>query len=83
MKIIKDKVGVIMVKTKNGFIDLGNGLFINEDLVKDYGIENIRLNNGETYRYGEFPKIEGYAYREECYDSYKGDFEYFKKRGVR
>ena len=72
-----------MVITKNGFVDLGNGLFINENIVKDIGVDSVLLNNGEIYKYREFPKIEGYAYREECYDSYKGDFEYFKKRGNR
>ena len=72
-----------MIITKNGFVDLGNGLFINENIVKDIGVDSVLLTNGETYKYGEFMKLEGFAYREECYDSYKGDFEYFKKRGLR
>ena len=72
-----------MIITKNGFVDLGNVLFINENIVKDIGVDSVLLTNGETYKYGEFMKLECFAYREECYDSYKGDFEYFKKRGLR
>lgn len=61
---------------------MGNGLFINKDLVKDYGVDTILLNNGETYKYGEFMKTIP-TLCDQCFDSDKGDFYYFKKGGKR
>ena len=56
---------------KNGFIDLGNNLFINKKLLKRYIKGGIELINGETYMYGEFMNLANY--RDDLYGSNKGD----------
>ena len=73
-----------MTITKKGFIDLGNGLFLNYDLVKhiDNTHKSVMLVNGEIYHYGELMPLPNETLREECFDSYKGDFYYFKKKGL-
>ena len=38
---------------KNGFVDLGNGMFINGALVDHVDGEYVILKNGEKYRYNE------------------------------
>lgn len=70
-----------MSKKNKKWIDIGNGLTINADLVDYYDETNhlVVLINGEKYHYGEFPPLNG-IYREECYDSNKGDFAYFKAK---
>lgn len=77
------KGGDFMTINRNGFIDMGNGLFINMDKV--VGIDNnnkrIRTREGDTYEYNEFPTLYSPILREECYESNKGDFLFFKKGG--
>ena len=47
---------------KNGFIDLGNNLFINKNLLKRYIKGGIELTTGETP-----------TYRDDLFGSLKGD----------
>ena len=54
---------------KNGFIDLGNNLFINKNLIKRYIKGGIELTTGETYLYGEF--LGSPTYRDDLYGSKK------------
>lgn len=56
---------------KNGFIDLENGFFINESLVKEI-LPNgsVILKNGETYKKGELTKPDFLMNNRYCYDLY-------------
>ena len=73
-----------MIITKNKFVDLGNGLKINLDLVKEYDQKQdiVYLYNGESYRYGEFMKTVP-CLLEYCYDSDKGDYYWEKDQRKR
>ena len=57
---------------KNGFIDLGNGFFINDTLVSENDTKNktITLKNGEKYKYGEIPLPTFLMNGRYCYDLY-------------
>lgn len=72
-----------MTINRNGFVDLGNGLFINLEQVEEIDNINkkIRTRTGESYEYNEFPRLMTHTLREECYESKKGDFVFFSKGG--
>lgn len=73
-----------MIITKNKFIDMGNGLKINADLMAYYdNKENVlHLKNGEHYKYGEFMKTTP-TLCENCFDSEKGDYYWDKDQRKR
>lgn len=54
--------------SKIRFIDVGNGVRINADLVDEIKEDRIILYNGEVIFYNEFPKVERYV--RSLYDSY-------------
>ena len=60
--------GVIM---KRKWIDIGNGVKLNADLLKEEYKDRVELTTGEVYRYGEFPKIE--FFRDDLYESIRKD----------
>ena len=64
---------------KNGFIDLGNNFYINEDLVENINGDIITLKNGETYKKYELTKPDFLMNDRFCYDLYgtyrKDDYE--------
>ena len=56
---------------KNGFIDLGNGFFINADLVQNIDKNGgVLLKNGEFYAKGELTKPSFLMNNRYCYDLY-------------
>jgi len=52
---------------KNGFVDLGNGMFINESLVDHVEGEYVVLKNGERYKYNELPPNDKHDYLDFLY----------------
>lgn len=56
---------------KNGFVDLGNSMFINADLVDHIEGEYVILKNGEKYRYNELPNNEKHDYLDFLYDTHR------------
>lgn len=54
---------------KNGFVDLGNNMFINGDLVDHVEGDYVVLKNGEKYRYNELPLNEKHDYLDFLYDT--------------
>ena len=69
-----------MTITHTKFLDLGNGLKINIDLVEkfDEKTQIAYLKNGEKYVYGEF--IRTYTYADNLFNSKKGDNEWYIKQ---
>lgn len=54
---------------KNGFVDLGNSMFINGDLVDHVEGEYVILKTGERYKYNELPPNEKHDYLDFLYDT--------------
>ena len=57
---------------KNGFVDLGNGMFINGSLVDHVEGEYVYLKNGEKYKYNELPSNDKYDYLDFLYGTERG-----------
>ena len=52
---------------KRKWIDIGNGLKINADLLEEEYSDRVKLTTGEIYYFREFPRID--FYRDDLYDS--------------
>lgn len=54
---------------KNGFVDLGNNMFINGELVDHIENDYVVLKSGEKYKYNELPNNDKHDYLDNLYDT--------------